>query len=195
MLPFGTACASDFECASGDCDDFCTQPCTSNAQCPGFRCGASGVCEIGAPATHGEPCADPADCAVGLACVEVDGDMVCTSGCDAGCPDGTVCDRGACLPPGAVLGTPCTSSDECRSGICAATCTRLCTETSECPDAFECRPAGTLSGCFPVAVEPPPPMEGGGGKCSAGEGAGGSAAFGLSMLGVAAVLVSRRRRR
>lgn len=195
MLPFGTACSSDFECASGDCDDFCTQPCTSNAQCPGFRCGTSGVCELGAPASHGELCADPSECAVGLACVEVDGDSVCTSACEAGCPDGTVCDRGACLPPGAPLGTACASSDECRSGICAGTCTRLCTETSECPDGFECRPAGALSGCFPVAVEPPPPMEGGGGKCSASAGTGGSAAFGLSMLGVAGALVSRRRRR
>lgn len=195
MLPFGTACSTDFECASGDCDDsFCTQPCTSNAQCPGFRCGASGVCEIGRPASHGEMCADPSECAAGLACVAVDGDMVCTSGCEAGCPDGTVCDRGACLPPGSVLGTACTTAEECRSGICAGTCTRLCTDASECPDTFECRPAGELSGCFPPVEEPPPPMEGGGGKCSASAGAGGSTVFGLAMLGVAVVLVGRRRR-
>lgn len=195
MLPFGTACAVDGECASGDCDDFCTQACATHADCPGYRCGASGVCELGSPAIHGEPCPLGPECAIGLACAEVDGEDVCTSSCDTGCPEGTLCDRGVCLPPGSALGVPCASNEACRSGICAGTCTRLCTDVSECPTGFACSPAGAVSGCFPEGTtEPPapPPAGGGGGKCSASTGTG-SLPFGFAMLGVALALVSRRR--
>ncbi|MCA9611225.1 MAG: S1 family peptidase [Sandaracinus sp.] len=192
MLPFGTACGADSECASGDCDGFCTQTCTGNSECPGYVCGPAGVCAVGRPGTYGEPCT--AGCETGLSCAEVDGESVCTAACGDGCPGTTVCDRGVCLPPGAVLGTACTDNAECRSGVCAGTCTRLCSDATDCPDGFQCNPAGSVSGCFPEAVEPPPPMEGGGGKCSASAGSGGSTAFGLAMLGVAVALIGRRRR-
>lgn len=189
MLPFGTACAEDRDCASGMCDGMCTQACGSNADCPGHRCGPEGRCIFDPPGPHGALCGDGADCQPGLTCATVDGDDVCTSACDAGCPMGTECDRGICLPPGAILGEACESNIDCRSGICAGVCTRVCDERVGCPESFECRPAGTVSGCFPAAVMPEPEESGG---CSVG---GSSEPFGLGALGLALLALTRRRLR
>ncbi|MBX3247950.1 MAG: S1 family peptidase [Myxococcales bacterium] len=188
MLPFGTPCGEDRDCASGNCEGMCTQACTTNADCPGFRCGPAGVCTFDPPGPHGALCEDGADCQAGLACATVDGDDVCTSACDAGCPVGTECDRGVCLPPGDVLGVPCEANTDCRSGICAGVCTRVCDERIGCPDGFECRPAGVVSGCFPAPAEPEPES---GGRCSVG---GSSEPLALGAFGLALLALARRRR-
>ncbi|HJK90761.1 MAG TPA: S1 family peptidase [Polyangiaceae bacterium LLY-WYZ-15_(1-7)] len=189
--PFGAACTEAGQCESGDCsaDGFCTQACASHAECPGYRCDTDGRCALGTPTPPGGTCAVDGECEDGAGCVDIEGERVCATSCDAGCAAGTICTDGFCLPDGLPLGDLCTTNEECASGICAGTCTRICEDTASCPADFECRPAGSVSGCFPVGVEPMEPMEGDGGGCAAG----GTAPFGAGFALFALVLLRRRR--
>ena len=187
--PFGAPCEDDSDCASGDCadgegasEDFCTTTC---GICPGgFHC-REGRCVNGDLGGPGDGCVVDDDCAA-ADCVDIDGDRVCAPECGEGCVDGFSCiptsvgDR--CVADGLALGEMCTDNAECRTRICAGTCTRIC-DDSPCPDGFDCRPAGEVSGCFPQGME----MMSGGGGCSTA--AGGS---GLAMV-FALLLIFRRR--
>lgn len=190
--PFGTPCEADEDCRSGMCatdepEPFCTQPCDASSPClSGYHCRA-GVCAGGDPGGPGEGCLVDDDCASGE-CADVDGDRICVTECGDGCLLGFSCaptERGdRCVPDGLALGEPCSSGEECRTGICAGTCTRIC-DDSPCPAGFDCVPAGEVSGCFPATED-----AGGGGGCAASAASGGWAS--LALLGLLAL---RRRRR
>jgi len=131
--------------------------------------------------------------------VNADGDMLCAAPCDAGacstpgfeCAESSAGER--CLPPGLPLGEPCAENGECRTSICAGSCTRICDEGNPCPEGFACEPAGEVSGCFPAATGGRGDDRGG---CSAAaaEGSGAGGALGLLAL-IGALGVLRRRRR
>ncbi|MCA9615038.1 MAG: S1 family peptidase [Myxococcales bacterium] len=201
-LPFGAPCEGDGDCASGQCvsgegagGDFCTRSCGETGCGNGFHCRA-GTCVRGALVPPGEACIHPDDCASGTSCVTVGPEQFCLADCGEGCEEGFSCEATAsgmhCVPAGLSLGEPCASSEECRSGICAGVCTRIC-DSLACPEGFACTPAGDVSGCFPSSEPPPPEMMGGGG--------GGGCAVGASSplpwlaTGLVFVAVVRRRRR
>jgi hypothetical protein len=198
-LPFGAPCEADGDCASGSCasgegagESFCTRPCGDVGCGDGFHCRA-GTCVRGDQRGPGGSCVHPDDCATGAECVEVGPEQFCAADCAAGCAEGFVCETtGAgerCVPAGRGLGETCASSEECRSGICAGVCTRVC-DFLACPEGFECQPAGEVSGCFPPAM--PPPEEGGGGGCAVGARSPWPVA---AVAWVGLVLALRRRRR
>ncbi len=201
-LPFGAPCDADAACASGRCisgegagGSFCTRDCGVTGCGAGFHCRA-GTCVRGDLRAPGDACIHPDDCGSGTTCVLAGPEQFCAAECGAGCEAGFSCeatDQGArCLPDGLSLGAPCATSDQCRSGICAGTCTRICDELA-CPEGFACTPAGEVSGCFP-GIEPPPLDEpgAGGGGCAVGARSHG---FAGSVVVIGLALLRRRRRR
>ncbi|MFW5920979.1 MAG: trypsin-like serine protease, partial [Polyangiales bacterium] len=205
---FGAPCESDDQCESMDCadDGICTGPCSDSDPCPsGFHC-RTGSCVRGELGDLGAPCVHEDDCSsMAPECVETEGEKLCVSECDGSggclsdfeCRETSVGER--CVPPGKPLGESCSENGECRSGICAGTCTRLC-DTEACPDGFVCEPAGEHQGCFPDSGGTDAGTGGGGGGsggCSASAGtgaAGGAAAVWLVVMVVATRRWPRRRR-
>ncbi len=189
--PLGAACTQAAECQSGQChpDGYCTGACTAHGDCPGMHC-EGGQCLRGEPRAPGSACDNDEQCAEGNRCAEFGPSRLCATFCSEGCPMGTECMGDVCGPTGLVLGEVCANNEECASGICAGTCTQLCDEANVCPESFNCLPAGSVSGCFPVEVPPEPTPEGDGG-CSASGSAQAPlwALFGLAVFGL------RRRRR
>jgi uncharacterized protein (TIGR03382 family) len=174
---------------SGLCTDFCTSACAMHAECPtGFRCGGT-ECVRGDPRPAGDPCTTDTECADDApTCALVEGRRICAAACAGTCASGE-CIEGFCVPPGLALGEPCTAGTECRSGICAGVCTRLCESPTDCPEGFDCTPAGAENGCFPVTTPPPPTDDGG---CSTSGPAPTSVAF-LVVVAIVAALTRRRR--
>jgi hypothetical protein len=164
--PFGAPCDTAAQCADGRCatpGNFCTRACDATTACGGgFHCRAA-ECVRGDLGGQGSSCTTAEDCsATAPECVDAQGDRLCVAACDAEglCAAGFVCgssDAGMrCIPPGAPLGDPCVDSPECRSGICGGgICTRVCDDATPCPSAFNCEPAGAVSGCFPAAPRAP----------------------------------------
>ena len=160
--PFGAPCESAQDCASEDCAPgegaslpFCTRTCSGSGQCPGeFHC-REGKCARGDLGGLGDPCVVDDDCS-SHDCVTVDGAGVCTVECEDGCLSGFRCDSTTkgqrCVAQGRALGESCDSGEECRTGICAGTCTRICDDVA-CPSGFDCILAGEVSGCFPEQEE------------------------------------------
>lgn len=109
---------------------------------------------------------------------------------------GYVCFDGACIAgpeaPGGV-GATCTTNADCIGGSCAtdgteSTCVIPCDlEHPNCPDGFGCLEAGSSGVCW-IGAE-----NDGGGCCETGGGSGAGSM--LLALGVAATLVTRKRRR
>ncbi len=123
---------------------------------------------------------------IGAACKKP-GD--CSSDTDT-CVDGR-CVAGEGVTGG--LGSVCTKNEECKSGQCGsdgagnAFCVENCNpEADGCPSGFGCIATGGVGGvCWPGAG-------GGGGGCNASGSSGGAMFLGL---GLAALIVTRRRRR
>jgi MYXO-CTERM domain-containing protein len=122
------------------------------------------------------------------------------------CPGSDVCSVGSgqCVngpgEPGGI-GSECTISSECDSGLCGQgpggkRCTSLCTPSgSDCPDAFDCLPAGEQGACWPTDAAIDKGSSDGGCGCQVG-GRGRSPAGALALaLGVMVVLGLARRRR
>ena len=107
---------------------------------------------------------------------------------------GYICHNGACIAgpdaPGG-LGATCTSNPDCISGSCASDGTTMaCVIPCEvgagsCPDGFGCISAGATGVCWAGIDE-------GGGCCDTGGNGAGSV---LLALGIAATLITRKRRR
>ncbi|MCS6798802.1 MAG: trypsin-like serine protease [Myxococcota bacterium] len=172
--PFGAPCLRADQCRSGLCENGqCTRACDERAPCPdGYRC-RGGRCVPGAPGGPGAACEGDEDCgAAAPRCVEVDGERLCARPCSPGvdeaCGLGLECLDGHCVRPGAGLGSACSANEECRSGLCAGLCTRLCGPTMPCPSGFECTMAegSTLAGCFPPGYLEPRRTRGSSGGCS-----------------------------
>ena len=121
----GDDCLSPADCATLDCigigsgKGVCTQPCASDAQCPGgLKCVADFCVETGS-AGFGDSCEYLTDCASGL-CVPFA--QYCSQPCDteADCPGGVECINGAYCDPGAtgVTGDTCgPGAKECVAGL------------------------------------------------------------------------------
>jgi MYXO-CTERM domain-containing protein len=116
------------------------------------------------------------------------------------CPEGFECvDAGAamvCAPDLALLGEVCASNEECvtnlcvtRAGSAVSECSQMCSADAPCAPGFECR--RTADGASAVCVRPAVETDGGGG-CSATR-AGDRAPWGLFLVGLVAVMLSRRR--
>ena len=100
----------------------------------------------------GAACAADDDCDVGLLCVDIAGEGVCTQTCVTECPEGWSCktavDVGGgllsvCLPPGDLLCRPCSEDARCLGGYCQTfddgrRCTRPCDTARPCPSGYEC---------------------------------------------------------
>lgn len=123
-------------------------------------------------ASLGNPCSQSSDCATGTD-VCVDGRCVRGSGAAGG------------------LGTTCGTNTECASGSCTSDaggnhyCVESCDPAADgCPSNFTCIPSGASGVCWPGG-------DGGGGVCSSG----GNSGPAFLLMGIAAILVIRRRRR
>ncbi len=191
LRPFGGACGADIECASEQCrpPGFCTRSCTSSDDCPGaYHCDGTS-CAPGELGRQGASCAVAGDCRESAPdCVEGACSATCTLG-GAECPPDFVCadaDGPHCVRPGGALGVVCTENAECRSRLCAGTCTVLC-DSSPCPTGYECRNAGANDACFP-------PSSGAAGGCACGVGRPSGHGWTLVLAGIATALASRRRR-
>jgi hypothetical protein len=126
-----------------------------------------------------------ADVLVGAACV------------NGGCAQpGYICWDGACVAgpdaPGG-LGATCATNNDCIGGVCASdgstmACVISCDlDNKNCPDGFGCLDAGGGNGvCWAGADD-------GGGCCETGSSSGTGSM--LLALGIAATLVTRKRRR
>jgi hypothetical protein len=125
--------------------------------------------------------------------VDVAYGMVCTmnSQCTT---SGDLCLGGHCVPgpdQQGGLGSECTGNEMCTSGDCATDGThKYCVEPCDpskhqCPNGFSCQSSGAAGVCWPGADN------GGGGGCESG---GGSDAPLILFLGLAGVLITRRRR-
>ena len=95
--------------------------------------------------------------------------------CGAGCPEGFVCrkaqmqgtttDAEVCFPNGGgTAGADCTFGPAaCESGLCirkdsGPVCTRICADTTECPDGWTCSVVRTVTeqsaqACLPPTVQ------------------------------------------
>lgn len=157
--PVGETCSADTECLSGACVDDegtrrCAGLCTENADCSDDgRCVVLGVRRVCIAPLDDRPvggeCDDPRQCLSGQ-CVEYDAALPaqCTTGCDQGCPQDTICtdlDAGttACVPA-ISTGETCVDATRCQGGICIADidgqrfCTTDCSDG--CPQDWFCLP-------------------------------------------------------
>jgi len=194
--PFGAPCDTNDQCLDGMCEDgFCSRAC--RPACPGgFHC-REALCRRGDLGGPGAECVNAEDCGeLAPDCVDADGDLVCAAACEDGaCPPGLECgptDLGdRCIAPGLSLGEACAVNEDCRTGICAGTCTRVCDAATACPEGFGCFPAGDVSGCFPESEPVPPPGDDGG--CSASS-ADARQAAPIALAVLALFALGRRRR-
>ena len=201
--PFGTVCDGVAQCAGGLCEGGrCTQACDDGSPCPaGSHCRAA-VCVDGELGGLGQSCSTDDDCAAANPeCLDIDGDRRCSRACDGhgscglgfACGPTTTGDR--CVPPGSALGEACGANGDCRTGVCANVCTRVCDAERACPTGYECIPAGAVNGCF-VPATPKATDRGGcaitaGGVASASE----DPASSFHWLALAAMAAFRRRLR
>ena len=134
-------------------------------------CSAPAVTIDAGTLVFGEKCADSSDCAAGLTCSGVSGDLLCSQ-CSASvpCASGVACSaRGVFLPsqcgpgagPGQVRATPCLNGSDCASGDCqGATPVALADEAGACDldaalgsdaDATNCQCYGARGGAVPMS--------------------------------------------
>ncbi len=112
------------------------------------------------------------------------------------CPANNVCVQGRCVLGGGAaggLGTTCTGNGDCSSGQCAndGAGNQYCVESCDpagtaCPGGFECLGEAGGAVCWPSAD---------GGICNVGANGTGKAAPTFLLLGIAALWITRRRRR
>ncbi len=193
----GATCTTDVDCGSMHCaaaGHYCTEACTTEANCPSaWHCNGT-FCAPGPLGSPGAQCNTRGDCGSAAPdCVEGQCAIACTMGttdCGVGfaCYTTTMGDH--CLRRGAPLGGACTTNDECRSGQCLSidVCTQIC-DTTACPSGYECLDAGGTHVC--VAASAPPPSSNCG--CST-EGPRSSSGALAAVLALSTWMTRRRRR-
>ena len=168
----GEACEVDTDCASllcvnpGDGVRRCLTPCRGDTgMCLSGEACAAGAGSCGAcVAAHivvgqrglSEPCAGDEECASAI-CLDDATVRYCSRSCDGddACGSGFHCRSGSCVRgPRQGMGGGCVVNEDCdESGLCAVQggrrwCTRVC--AADCPDGFDCVPAGGAQVCAPV---------------------------------------------
>lgn len=178
-------CRSDADCAGGgrclawpDGYAYCAEPCATSDDCPtGTSCGSyqggiaclpnDGHCGADlAVDRFGDPCAADVACVDSGFCMTVtNGQAFCTTGCNSGCKNGSVCnsanlcvERGkrpdgeVCRVPGDCISSVCMASSW-RAGTCGRTCSFGCAIGELCGQDGQCRvecskgcPAGMACG-------------------------------------------------
>lgn len=204
----GEECATAAECRSGNCLEdngrsYCTRACAADSECPsGYHCRDGMLCVAGPRGDVGSPCVTNGDCGERSFCVTAGDRSWCTTTCGTEmCPEGFECvDAGAamvCAPDLALLGEVCASNEECvtnlcvtRAGSAVSECSQMCSADAPCAPGFECR--RTADGASAVCVRPAVETDGGGG-CAAAPSRGGLAPLGVFLVGLVAVMLSRRR--
>ncbi len=210
---FGEPCASNAECASGQCvadgpRSYCTRACdgTDTACGDGYHCRET-VCIAGDRGGVGDSCVPGLDdCRSDAFCVSLGADAWCSQFCGSSAA-GAVCpDQFECVPAGAqfvcapvrsLLGDTCTADDACISGVCLTdangerVCSRTCSVDSPCATGFECRRTADGSAAFCLA---PPPRPAGG--CSVTRGSsGGPLSLAVALVSMIAAVGRKARRR
>jgi hypothetical protein len=216
--PLGKPCARPSVCRSRICDatGTCTEACATDADCAaGTWCEASShTCQPSAD--NGKKPKDT-DCDRGPQCLSgvCNGDGACGSVNGEVCGTGTVCRSQVCDNTNATCGYlnangPCkadSAATVCQSGACDTDA--LCGYTNgsgPCSSDAQCRSAqceGETQKCGGVqdagvvdaGAKPRVQLRGGGLRCAAAPGAGGSEPFALLGLCAALVVAGLRRRR
>jgi hypothetical protein len=124
-LPFGAACTSTAQCASGSCVDgvCCNTPAPTCGQC--YACnvpGSVGICT----ATSGGSCSDGNACTTADTCNA----GVCVAGPPLVCNDQNVCTVDSCNPASGCVYAPGNAGTVCRAAASACDTAELCTGTS-----------------------------------------------------------------
>jgi hypothetical protein len=109
--PTGTACSSNFDCASGLCFTdlsaaYCSIPCLANGDCPkSYRCDST--VKACAKSDFGTMCSSPDQCH-DKQCVVEDFESYCSQTCQStsDCPESASCESGLCLAPGSASTKP-----------------------------------------------------------------------------------------
>ena len=147
--------------------NFCTSACSENTDCPtGFNCFATlGQCipgnfecaacqqtpcdagefcnttsgECGPPQGLCGNCSEDAGCADNRACRTINGNAACVQRCEEGCPTGTACVDGGCVPDSGIC-DPCAGMCAGGTPYCVAAEGRCaeCGPTAPCDDGLRC---------------------------------------------------------
>jgi hypothetical protein len=177
----GQTCTVDTGCVSGNCEATvgdganvcCSQNCTgardscrgtgqgcveceSAAQCGNGCNTAQGTCNPLRAA--GETCTVPGQCVTNRCVPASDGNL---SRCCPNCAAGQLCTpQGQCVNAQSGLGGPCSTSADCRQGVCSSgiCCNSLCDTSCEvCGGSGNCQSNGACD-VFDCAAPDPPPV-------------------------------------
>lgn len=168
-------CTADTDCGSllcidpGDGRRRCLDPCRGDAglclanevcaASPG-QCGGCVPRDLVRGARGlGEPCDSDDECRDDMVCHEYAGIAECAPACAGAdeCSEGFVCRDELCVRDRTQgVGGICVENADCGDAVCATQngrqwCTATCASADDCPDAFDCVPAGGSSVCAPMA--------------------------------------------
>ena len=177
----GAPCTTATECISGEChpNGFCTESCSTTADCPSsYEC-LSGLCERILPDGVVTDCGACGwlECLSRSFCLEADGVSFCSRPCDedVDCPVGFGCYplqglgsgcypwANSCSTEGPATGDFCALGDICALGnICIdqdneKRCRWLCRSSADCPGQEGCIDRGGVSFCDGQSGEQPEP--------------------------------------
>lgn len=131
----GTACESDYGCSPGEAcvRGACTREfCTSSADCAMEQHCDDRSCVEG--------CAVDEDCYPGQSCAAGVCEVPACTDTHTDCSWREWCQEGSCVDAGDAYCAPCSSSDECASGVCVQQlyCGQTCVTRDDCPAGFDC---------------------------------------------------------
>jgi len=154
----GQICTGNDSCCDNGCTDTNTDP-NNCSQC-GFQCATGDTCVQGnctAPANcDGGPVCTGLEQCCKMGCTDIDTDPNNCSSCGNVCPANNTCIAGVCTPNANCNGGPvCTGVNQC----CAAGCTNIDTDTSNCGSCGNACGAGAM--CLGGVCQIPPSCHGG----------------------------------
>ena len=156
VCQFARQCMENETCRAGICEEVSLQGSDLEPYDAGVPVGNDGG-TMGQGLPYGAVCSAASECASGF-CLGATGEGRCTVMCstnsDCVYPDqcidvpnsGRFC---GVLPTAGATGSPCSSPDDCESGICITpdnVCTRECSGFSSCPTGMTCQPIDTGMG-------------------------------------------------